>query len=193
MGRYKFSKDDTRNAYQRNGCADAARCLRADAVSFQSTRFCRYEPIEKRIETARVLVVDNLLRNEDDISDVARKEWGRSAASRLKREREIAGFALNNILNNIGRLVRHPEMQVAHVSEVPCRRKVSAAGDCVKRHADRFRFYHADILKNFADFVQQTQTPVLGICGGHQLVGLSFGARVVTLDNLEQSERRESA
>jgi len=32
---------------------------------------------------------------------------------------------------------------------------------------------------------------VLAICGGHQLVGLSFGARVVTLDRLQQHEQRE--
>ena len=31
---------------------------------FNQRAFCRYEPIEKRIETARVLVVDDLLRDE---------------------------------------------------------------------------------------------------------------------------------
>ena len=33
---------------------------------------------------------------------------------------------------------------------------------------------------------------MLAICGAHQLVGLSFGARVVTLDKLEQHEQREN-
>jgi len=31
---------------------------------------------------------------------------------------------------------------------------------------------------------------VLAICGGHQFVALSFGARVITLDKLEQHEQR---
>ena len=35
---------------------------------FNQQTFCRYEPIEQRIEEARVLVVDNLLRDERDLS-----------------------------------------------------------------------------------------------------------------------------
>src|ERR671912_50088 len=44
---------------------------------FNQRTFCRYEPIEKRIEEARVLVVDDLLRDEGDVSELAVKEWGR--------------------------------------------------------------------------------------------------------------------
>ena len=47
--------------------------------AFNQRAFCRYEPIEKRIEEIRVLVVDDLLRDVRDISDVARSEWGRWA------------------------------------------------------------------------------------------------------------------
>ena len=43
---------------------------------FNQRAFCRYEPIEKRIEEARVLVVDNLLRDQSDLSNVARSQWG---------------------------------------------------------------------------------------------------------------------
>ncbi len=51
---------------------------------FNQHTFCRYEPIEKRIEAARVLIVDNLLRDEDDLSDIGRAEWGNSAAIATK-------------------------------------------------------------------------------------------------------------
>ena len=80
--------------------------------------FCRFESIEKRIDEVRVLVVDDLLRDEHDISDVARSEWGSTAASHLKRERQIAGMAIENIVSNIERLVKRPTTKVIHVSEL---------------------------------------------------------------------------
>src|SRR5215510_12598181 len=79
---------------------------------FNQQNYCRYEPIEKRIEAARVLVVDNLLRDEGDTSPVARSEWGPLLDSQLKRERLIAGMAIENILNNVSRLVKVPETEV---------------------------------------------------------------------------------
>ena len=86
---------------------------------FNQQTYCRYEPIEQRIDEARVLVVDNLLRDERDLSPVAIHEWGDSAlAVQLKRERLIAGMAIENILNNISRLVKRPITEVAHLSEV---------------------------------------------------------------------------
>jgi GMP synthase-like glutamine amidotransferase len=158
---------------------------------FNQRAFCHYEPIEKRIERARVLVIDDLLRDEQDISEVARKEWGRSLKTQLKRERMVAGLALENILNNVSRLVKHPLTKVAHLSEV--------AGEVAsfRPHAvvlsgtlQDFDYYKPEMIERFSRFIRETRTPVLGICGGHELVGLSFGARVVTLDNLEQHEQR---
>lgn len=155
--------------------------------------FCRFEPIEKRIDEARVLVVDDLLRDEHDISDVARGEWGRTAGTQLKRERQIAGMAMENILSNVERLVKRPATKVIHVSEL-----AAAAAD-FKPEAivlggtlRDFDYYNPRILEEFGSFIRETTTPVLAICGGHQLVGMSFGARVLTLDRLEQHEQREN-
>ena len=153
--------------------------------------FCRYEPIEQRIDTARVLVVDNLLRDEQDVSAVAVQELGDMLAAELRRERLIAGMAIENIRNNISRLVKDPVTQVAHVSEVARAAEEFTPDAIVLSGTLRdFDYYHHSIIDDFGRFIRQTKIPVLAICGGHQLVGLSFGARVVTLEKLEQHEQR---
>src|SRR5438309_3639874 len=85
---------------------------------FNQQNFCRYESIEKTIEKARVLIVDNLLRDENDLSDIARRELGKDLHTELKRERQIASLALQNIVTNIERLVQEPVTRIAHVSEL---------------------------------------------------------------------------
>jgi len=160
---------------------------------FNQRAFCRFESIEKRIPEVCVLVVDDLLRDEDDLSDLARREWGTTAQTHLKRERQIAGMAIENIVSNIQRLVVQPEIKVVHVSELA----EAAAG--FKPEAivlggtlRDFDYYHPRIIEGFGLFIRETSIPTLAICGGHQLVGMSFGARVVTLDKLEQHEQREN-
>jgi GMP synthase (glutamine-hydrolysing) len=159
---------------------------------FNQRTFCRYEPIEKRIEEARVLVVDDLLRDEGDVSELAFKEWGRSLQTNLQREREIAVLALDNIRNNVARLVKHPEVSVTHYSEIAeAERDFRPDAIVLSGTLRDFDYYNPNHLEGFGRFIRETPTPVLGICGGHQLVGMSFGARIITLDNMEAHERRE--
>jgi GMP synthase (glutamine-hydrolysing) len=155
--------------------------------------FCRYEPVAQSIDTARVLVVDNLLRDERDLSAVARQEWGGMLAAEMRRERLIAGMAVENIRNNISRLVKDPVTHVAHVSEVAeAAREFNPHAIVLSGTLRDFDYYEQTILDDFGSFIRQTKIPVLAICGGHQLVGLSFGARVVTLEKMEQHEQRVS-
>jgi len=160
---------------------------------FNQRGYCRYEPIEKRIDRVRVLVVDDLLRDENDLSTVARDAWGKTLSAELKRERHIAGMAVENIVNNVERLVKEPETRTIHISDLSrAAAEFKPEAIVLSGTLRDFDYYDAALLSEFAAFIRQTTIPVLAICGGHQLVGLGFGARVVTLDKLEQHEQREN-
>jgi GMP synthase (glutamine-hydrolysing) len=155
--------------------------------------FCRYEPIEKQIDKVRVLVVDCLLRDEDDLSDVARSEWGNAASVEIKRERRIATMAMENIVSNVQRLVKNPSTHITALASVGLSAGTFKPDAIVLSGTLRdFDYYNPAVLETFGEFIRANKIPVLAICGGHQLVGLSFGARVMTLDHLEQHEQRHN-
>jgi len=160
---------------------------------FNQQNFCRYESIEKTIDSARVLIVDNLLRDEGDLSEIAVKEFGKEVSAQLKQERQIASLALQNIVTNVARLVKEPETRITHVSSLAATVEEFRPDAIVLSGTLRdFDYYKPEILLDFSDFIHATRKPVLGICGGHQLIGLSFRARVVTLDQQEQEKRRSN-
>jgi GMP synthase-like glutamine amidotransferase len=158
---------------------------------YNGQAFCRYEPIEKRIEHAKVLIVNDLLRYESDISDLARAEWNGSTESKLKLENKISGMACNNIANNVIRLVRQPKVMTVHLSEISdAVESFNPDAIVMSGTLTDFDYYNPAHLEKFEKFIKTTKVPVLAICGAHQLVGVSFGARLKTLDYLEPAEKR---
>jgi GMP synthase-like glutamine amidotransferase len=160
---------------------------------YNKRTFCRYEPIEQKVEHAKVLIVNNLLRYESDLSPLARQEWNGTTASRLKLENKISAMACNNIAKNILRLVKQPKTLTVHLSEM------EEAADQFEPDAivmsgtlTDFDYYNPDHLAKFAAFIKQTKLPVLAICGAHQLVGMAFGADLRTLDDIPPAEKREA-
>jgi len=158
---------------------------------YNKSRFCRFEPIEKKIEHAKVLIVNDLLRYESDLSPLARKEWDSNLKSKLEFERKVSSMACDNIAKNVIRLVRQPKTLTVHLSELGSAAEQYQPDAIVMSGTfSDFDYYNADQLEAFRRFIHTTKIPVLAICGAHQLVGMSFGAELKTLDELPLSEKR---
>ena len=158
---------------------------------YSNRAYCAYEPIEQTISHARVLIVNSLLRYESDMSPLADKEWGDEVRAKLKFERWVSGLATDNIAQNVLRLVRRPKTLTVHLSEI-AEAAIDFEPDAIVMSGtySDFDYYSPAHLERFRKFIKHTRIPVLAICGSHQLVGISFGAELKTLDGLELHEKR---
>lgn len=153
--------------------------------------FCYYEPIEKTIPYAKVLIVNDCLRYKTDLSVLAHEEWDGSTDTKLRFENKISAMACDNIANNVIRLVEHPVTLTVHLSEVAeAAAQFQPDAIVMSGTLTDFDYYNPAHLEKFRRFITTTKIPVLAICGAHQLVGISFGAELKTLDNLDPSEKR---
>ncbi|MEP7076818.1 MAG: hypothetical protein ABI878_13510 [Acidobacteriota bacterium] len=158
---------------------------------YQDRAYCAYEPIEKKIEHAKVLIVNDLLRYESDLSPLAGKDWNGTTKSRLAFERKVSGMACDNIAKNVLRLVKQPKTLTVHLSEI-AEAAAQFEPDAIVMSGtfSDFDYYNPDHINKFTAFIRETKIPVLAICGAHQLVGMAFGAPLRTLDDLELAEKR---
>lgn len=160
---------------------------------YNKQAFCHYEPIEKRIPFAKVLIVNDLLRYESDLSDLAREEWNGTTETKLRFENKISGMACNNIAKNVLRLVKQPKVMTVHLSEVgEAAAQFRPDAIVMSGTLTDFDYYNPAHLEKFRKFITTTKIPILAICGAHQLVGVSFGNELKTLDNLNPSEKRSA-
>lgn len=159
---------------------------------FNKRPFCRYEPIEKKIVHARVLIVNDLLRYESDLSDLALAEWNGTTETRLRFENKVSRMACNNIAQNVQRLVRNPKTLTVHLSEIAEAAETFEPDAIVMSGTfTDFDYYKAAHIEKASRFLKTTKIPIMAICGAHQLVGMIFGAPLKTLDNLAPEEKRE--
>ena len=98
---------------------------------------------------------------------------------------------MENIKRNVERLVRRPAVEIVHLADtVEAVQRFRPDAIVLSGTLRDFDYYHPRMIELFANFITTTKIPVLAICGGHQLVGECFGARIVTLDNLEPIAKR---
>lgn len=158
---------------------------------YNNRAFCRYEPIEKRIDSARVLIVNSLLRYTSDMSELAVSEWGDEKDAKLRFERKVSALACDNIAQNVIRLVKNPKTLTVHLSELAeAAREFKPDAVVMSGTFSDFDYYNPLHISKFEEFIHATTIPVLAICGSHQLVGSAFGARLLTLDDLELQNKR---
>lgn len=157
-----------------------------------SNSYCVFEIVKPRIQTMRVLLVDNLIADEAQYSDVARREPDFHPGKWVRLERMIAGMAMGNIETNVRKLIRQPEVRTIHLSKLneTTVREFDPDAIVLSGTLRDFDLYSDDLIEGFNCFIKKTSVPVMAICGGHQLVGQAFGASITTIDGKRPSEKR---
>ncbi|HRH45988.1 MAG TPA: gamma-glutamyl-gamma-aminobutyrate hydrolase family protein, partial [Pyrinomonadaceae bacterium] len=89
------------------------------------------------------------------------------------------------------RLVKQPKTLTVHLSEVgEAAKDFNPDAIVMSGTLSDFDYYNPKLLEKFRHFITKTKVPVLGICGAHQLIGVAFGNRLSTLDNLDPWQKR---
>ncbi|MFN0086897.1 MAG: type 1 glutamine amidotransferase [Blastocatellia bacterium] len=162
----------------------------AEVIS--SDPHCVYELILPRVRAMRVILVDNLIADESQYSEAARRMPDFHAGKWVRLERMIASMAMANIEKNVRTLIRDPEIRIVHLSELNDEAVAGFDPDAIVLSGSLrdFDLYSPTLIDGFNRFIRGTSVPVMAICGGHQLVGQAFGATITTLDDKLPSEKR---
>ena len=134
-------------------------------------RYCVYEPIRPRIDEMRVILVDDLIKREEDFSPIARQEPKFNSKRWIQQERHIAKLAMANIEGNVRRLISRPKIETVHFAELSESLVKDFDPDAIVLSGTLrdFDFYPTEQIDAFNSFITSNRVPVLAICGGHQL------------------------